>query len=77
MHFSPRKRGRTADLPTSRRYRRNLNERYAHVSRLETLNDSAQEEILSLNGKIDLANVDIRQAGTEKNDFTVEIGREY
>ena len=60
----------TTDIQT---LQENLNERYAHVSRLETLNDSAQEEILSLNGKIDLANVDIRQAGTEKMTLQLRL----
>ena len=43
-----------------------LNEKCIQVDRLETLNASAQEEILSLNGKIDGLNEQMRQTDTEK-----------
>ena len=43
-----------------------MSDQCSQVSRLETLNTSAQEEILSLNAKINLANEDIQQADTDK-----------
>ena len=50
-----------------------LNEKCIQVGRLETLNASAQEEILSLNGKIEALNELLKQSDTEKMTLQLRL----
>ena len=50
-----------------------LNEKCIQVDRLETLNASAQEEILSLNGKMDVLNEQMKQRDTEKMTLQLRL----
>ena len=50
-----------------------MGEQIAKVSRLETLNTSAQEEILSMKAQVDIVNGNLQQADTEKMTLQLRL----